>query len=62
MHCPHCGATYDVVRMAAASSFDYDELTCLSCGGPLPARECAFIMKYFLLDRPRQRQRRAGFR
>jgi hypothetical protein len=58
IHCPHCGAKYEVVRVEAAGVTEYREVTCLSCGGPLPAREDAFLMKYFLVDRQSQRQRR----
>jgi hypothetical protein len=29
---------------------------CLSCGGPLDGRENAFILKYFLVERPRHHQ------
>jgi hypothetical protein len=35
------------------------EITCLSCGAPLPGREGPFILKYFLVERPK---RRAGRR
>jgi hypothetical protein len=28
------------------------EVTCLACGGLLPARERAFMLKYFLVERP----------
>jgi transcription elongation factor Elf1 len=59
MNCPHCGAKYDVVRIEVATPSEYGELTCLNCGGPLPAREGSFVMKYFLVDRPRHRQRPA---
>jgi hypothetical protein len=57
IHCPHCGAKYEVVRVEAANLMEHGEVTCLSCGGPLPAREGTFLMKYFLVDRPSQRQR-----
>ena len=57
MHCPHCGAKYNLVRVEAPSTADR-EVNCLTCGGPLPAREGAFIIKYFLVDRLSQRQRR----
>lgn len=62
MKCPHCGADYDVVRIEAGSSTEYEDVTCLNCGGPLSAREGRFIMKYFLVPRRRQWQRRAGSR
>jgi predicted Zn finger-like uncharacterized protein len=52
--CPHCGAKYNVVRVAAPPSQD-GEVTCLNCGGPLSAREGQFVLKYFLVDRRRRR-------
>jgi hypothetical protein len=58
IHCPHCGVKYEVVRVEASNLMEHREVTCLSCGGPLPAREDTFLMKYFLVDRPSQRQRR----
>jgi predicted Zn finger-like uncharacterized protein len=58
--CPHCGAKYTIVRVEAVPVARDREVTCLSCGGPLPAREGAFFMKYFLVNRPSKRQRRTG--
>lgn len=57
-HCPHCGANYNVVRVEAPPLGRDREVICLGCGAPLPGREGAFIMKYFLVERPKQRQRR----
>lgn len=48
---PNCKAKYEVVRRAPALA-DHREVTCLSCGGSLPGRESAFVVKYFLVDRP----------
>jgi ribosomal protein L34E len=31
------------------------QLTCRNCGGPLHGREGKFVLKYFLVDRPRRR-------
>jgi len=56
--CPNCHAQYRVIRVeAAATSKLASEVICLSCGGPLNAREGAFILKY-LLVREGQRGRR----
>jgi predicted Zn finger-like uncharacterized protein len=52
MNCPHCGAAYKVVRLEAPS--DPVEVACRSCGGPLPAREGTFLLKYFLVDKRRK--------
>jgi predicted Zn finger-like uncharacterized protein len=62
MDCPHCGANYDVVRIDAGTSTEYDDVKCLNCGGALPAREGRFTMKYFLVPRRRQWERRARLR
>ena len=50
VNCAHCEVKYSVVRIGAPTAMEYGELTGLSCGGPLPAREGAFLMKYFLVD------------
>ena len=47
--CPNCQALYDVVKVEAGPETTLQEVTCLSCGGPLPAREGKFVLKYFLL-------------
>jgi ssDNA-binding Zn-finger/Zn-ribbon topoisomerase 1 len=52
--CPNCGAAYKVVRVEGAST---REIVCKSCGGPLPAREGKFMLKYFLVKHPRERVR-----
>ena len=52
--CPHCAALYKVVRVEADPPDECD-LTCPVCDGPLPASEGPFILKYFLVERPRGR-------
>lgn len=52
--CPNCGALYEVVRVEAAPAND-PEITCRSCGGPLPGREAGLVLKYFLVARPGER-------
>jgi hypothetical protein len=46
------GAPNALVKVEAASPVDA-KLRCLSCGGPLDGRENVFILKYFLVERPR---------
>jgi len=54
--CPHCGARYEVVRVEAPPRPATDrEITCVSCGGPLNGREGKFVLKYFLIERPKRR-------
>jgi predicted Zn finger-like uncharacterized protein len=47
--CPNCQALYQIVKVEAGPETALREVTCLSCGGPLLAREGKFILKYFLL-------------
>jgi len=53
-HCPTCAAKYEVVGFEAAPGTE-GEVTCLCCGGPLHAREGKFLLKYFLIERPKRR-------
>jgi predicted RNA-binding Zn-ribbon protein involved in translation (DUF1610 family) len=58
--CPVCGAQYKLVRVEDKAAVDR-QITCRSCGGPLQGRDGRFILKYFMVSRPRvqaQRQRR----
>lgn len=57
--CPNCGARYMVVRVEANSVSADREITCAECGGPLHGREGGFFLKYFLVERPQLRRRRA---
>lgn len=58
--CRNCAAKYEIVRVEAPPGPTTDrEITCLSCGGPLHGREGRFILKYFLVARPKQRAGRA---
>ena len=54
--CPHCTAKYALVKVEASAPVDA-KVRCISCGGPLDGRENAFILKYFLVERPRHDQR-----
>jgi hypothetical protein len=54
--CPTCGAKYEVVRVEAPPRPTTDrEITCLCCDRPLRGCEGKFIVKYFLVERPRLR-------
>src|SRR5262249_16434076 len=54
--CPNCAAKYEVVRVEAPPGPTTDrEITCLSCGGPLNGRQGPFLLKYFLVERPKRR-------
>ena len=59
-HCPHCAAKYALVKVEALAPEALApvdaKVRCISCGGPLDGRENAFILKYFLVERPRQDQ------
>jgi hypothetical protein len=46
--CPTCDALYELVRVEAPPNHDpREQVTCLSCGGPLRNREGKFALKYF---------------
>jgi predicted Zn finger-like uncharacterized protein len=48
--CPDCQALYDLVKVEAGPETTLQEVKCLSCGEPLPARDGGeFVLKYFLL-------------
>jgi DNA-directed RNA polymerase subunit RPC12/RpoP len=51
--CSNCGAHYRLVRVEAGVETTSREITCRSCGSPLQAREGRYVLKYFLVDRPR---------
>jgi hypothetical protein len=54
--CPACAAKYEVIGCEAPPGLTTDrELRCICCGGPLDAREGEFVLKYFLIERPRER-------
>jgi predicted RNA-binding Zn-ribbon protein involved in translation (DUF1610 family) len=53
--CPNCGAQYKLVRLETNEALPDQELACRKCGGPLHGREGRFILKYFLVDRPRRK-------
>ena len=50
-NCPNCNGLYHVVKVEVPPIMNEAQLTCLSCGGPLNAREGRFALKYFFIDR-----------
>jgi predicted Zn finger-like uncharacterized protein len=48
-NCPNCNALYHIVKVEAGPETGSREVVCRTCGGPLPAREGKFVVKYFLL-------------
>lgn len=49
-NCPNCEAQYQVVKVEAPPVMGERQLTCLSCVGPLNARDGRFLLKYFFTD------------
>ena len=47
--CAHCQALYHVVTVEAGPETTEAEVTCRTCGAPLPGREGTFVLKYFML-------------
>src|SRR5215469_2827803 len=55
--CPGCGSKYKLVRVEASAGSHDRTVNCRNCGEPLQARQDRFLLKYFLVERPRQRKR-----
>jgi DNA-directed RNA polymerase subunit RPC12/RpoP len=51
--CANCGAQYALVRVEGESAEADSQIACCSCGSALNGYEGRFILKYFLVDRPR---------
>ena len=47
--CLNCDALYQVVKTGPEQETVDRWATCRSCGGPLPARDGKYVLKYFLL-------------
>jgi predicted RNA-binding Zn-ribbon protein involved in translation (DUF1610 family) len=54
--CPNCGAGYKLVRVETDVLVER-QITCRSCGAPFHGRDGRFILKYFLVERPRVQAR-----
>ena len=52
--CPNCSSQYKLVRVEAEPDPSQGRIECHYCGAPLNGREGRFILKYFLIDRPRR--------
>jgi hypothetical protein len=53
--CPGCGAAYKLVRVVKQESEVEDRLLfCINCDQPLSAKDDGFVLKYFLVDRPKK--------
>ena len=57
LRCPNCSALYHIVKVEAGPESIDREVTCRACGGPLPARDGKFVMKYFLLRKAGRNQK-----
>ena len=53
--CPNCAAKYELIRVEAPPETTDCEITCVSCGGPLRGHQGPFVLKYFLVERPKRR-------
>jgi hypothetical protein len=55
-HCPVCAAKYEVVGFEAPPGpIPEGEVACICCDGALQAREGKYLLKYFLIERPKRR-------
>jgi predicted Zn finger-like uncharacterized protein len=53
--CPNCEAKYEIVRVEAPPQWAADrDVKCVNCGGSLRGRHGVFVLKYFLVERPRR--------
>jgi hypothetical protein len=55
-HCPNCQALYQLIKGESGAETVDREVTCRTCGGPLPGREGGYVLKYFLLRKSGRRQ------
>jgi len=53
-NCPNCNSQYKLARVEADPAASYGKIECYHCGGPLSGYKEGFILKYFLVDRPRK--------
>jgi hypothetical protein len=49
VHLPELPSAYQVVKVERGPETVDRDVTCRSCGAPLPAREGNFVLKYFML-------------
>ena len=55
--CPQCQARYKVVLMTVELGASHPSLHCKVCRQPLASTEGEYILKYFLVSRPRRRRK-----
>jgi hypothetical protein len=53
--CRNCNAKYLLIRVESEPDPSHGGIECHHCGAPLNGREGQFILKYFLIDRPRRK-------
>ena len=51
-NCTNCNALYHLIKVEAGPETVDRKINCQACGAPLPARDCQFVLKYFLLRKP----------
>ena len=56
-NCPNCNSRYKLVRAEADPESLEGHVACRQCGAPLNGREGHLVLKYFLVDKPRQQAR-----
>ena len=54
--CPGCGAHYRVVRVKGEVDPPGRLLLCTACKRPIKATDGEYMLKYFLVSRPRTKQ------
>jgi predicted Zn finger-like uncharacterized protein len=61
-NCPNCNAQYKVVKIEAPALASAEDVTCVSCGTALQARDGKLALKYFLVGSKAKRDRRSDKR
>jgi hypothetical protein len=55
--CPNCSVLYQIIKAKAGLETTECDIACRICGGPFPARDQQFVLKYFLLRKAIQNQK-----
>ena len=56
-HCPNCQAVYRVVEAETGPETVDTDVPCRRCGGFLPGRKGAYVLKYFYVKGGARRRR-----
>jgi uncharacterized protein YbaR (Trm112 family) len=56
-NCPNCKSHYKLVRAEADPESLEGQVACRQCGASFNGREGHLVLKYFLVDKPRQQGR-----